>query len=70
MSSAGRCRLDGIERRSPRGAALSFGLPHTTRHATTATRLVLDLTHVVAAAVIVQAIAYRLGRPRVPATAA
>jgi len=31
---------------------------------------VLDLTHVVAAAVIVQAIAYRLGRPRVPATAA
>jgi peptidoglycan/LPS O-acetylase OafA/YrhL len=42
--------------------ALSFGLPHTTGHATTATRLVLDLTHVVAAAIVIPAIAHRLGR--------
>ncbi len=31
----------------------SFALPHTTGHATVATRLVLDLTHVVAAAIVI-----------------
>ena len=42
--------------------AASFALPHTTGHATTATRLVLDLTHIAAALVIVPAIADRLPR--------
>ena len=40
--------------------ALSMGLPITTHQATTATRLVLGLTHVVAAAVIVPSLAREL----------
>jgi hypothetical protein len=45
----------------------SFALPHTTGHATTATRLVLDLTHVVVAAIVIPVVAARLDRR--PATA-
>jgi hypothetical protein len=40
--------------------AVSFVLPHTTHNATTATRLVLDLTHVVAAAIVIPALASAL----------
>ena len=36
---------------------VSFAFPHTTGHATVATRLVLDLTHVVAAAIVIPALA-------------
>lgn len=39
---------------------LSFAGPVTTGHATTATRLVLALTHVVAAAIVIPAVARRL----------
>lgn len=41
---------------------LSFAGPITTGHATTATRLVLSLTHVVAAAIVIPALASRLAR--------
>ena len=44
--------------------ALSMGLPITTHQATTATRLVLGLTHVVAAAIIIPAIAHQLALRR------
>jgi hypothetical protein len=40
--------------------AASFVLPHTTQNATTATRLVLDLTHVVGAAIVIPALASAL----------
>ena len=40
--------------------APSMGLPITTHQATTATRLVLGLTHVAAAAIIIPAIAHQL----------
>jgi hypothetical protein len=40
--------------------AVSFAGPATTGYATTATRFVLDLTHVVAAAIVIPAIARRL----------
>ncbi|HEV7760988.1 MAG TPA: DUF6069 family protein [Acidimicrobiales bacterium] len=40
--------------------AVSFVLPHTAHNATTATRLVLDLTHVVAAAIVIPALASAL----------
>jgi hypothetical protein len=40
--------------------AVSFAGPITTGHATTATRVVLALTHVVAAAVVIPALAHRL----------
>jgi hypothetical protein len=40
--------------------AVSFVLPHTTHNATTATRLVLDLTHVVGAAIVIPALALAL----------
>lgn len=39
----------------------SFAGPITTGHATTATRLVLSLTHVVAAAIVIPALTLRLG---------
>lgn len=42
--------------------AISFSGPITTGHATTATRLVLELTHVVGAAIVIPALAYRLDR--------
>lgn len=35
-------------------------MPHTTGHATTGTRLLLDLTHVAAGAVVIPAVAKRL----------
>ena len=44
--------------------ALSMGLPITTHQATTGTRLVLGLTHVVAAAIIIPAIAHQLALRR------
>ena len=44
--------------------ALSMGLPITTHQASTATRLVLGLTHVVAAAIIIPAIAHQLALRR------
>lgn len=47
--------------------ALSMGLPITTHQASTATRLVLGLTHVVAAAVIIPAIARQLALRKPPA---
>jgi hypothetical protein len=50
--------------------ALSLAGPHTTGHATTATRLVLDLTHLVAAAIVIPTIAYRLDRRPARATRA
>ena len=43
---------------------LSFAGPVTTGHATTATRLVLALTHVVAAAIVIPAIAASLRSER------
>lgn len=42
--------------------AVSFAGPITTGHATTATRVVLALTHAVAAAVVIPAVAHRLGQ--------
>ncbi len=39
---------------------VSFAGPITAGHATTATRLVLSLTHVVAAAIVIPALAFRL----------
>lgn len=42
----------------------SFALPHTTGHATTATRLVLDLTHMVAAAIVIPPLAGVLANRR------
>ena len=41
---------------------LSMAGPITTGHATTATRLVLGLTHVVAAAIVIPALAHRLSQ--------
>ena len=41
---------------------VSFVGPVTAHHATTATRVVLELTHVIAAAIIIPALAARLGR--------
>jgi len=41
---------------------ISFAGPISTGHATTATRLVLGLTHVVAAAIVIPAIAHRLAQ--------
>ncbi len=41
---------------------ISFAGPISTGHATTATRLVLSLTHVVAAAIVIPAIAHRLAQ--------
>jgi hypothetical protein len=41
---------------------VSFVGPVTAHHATTATRVVLELTHVIAAAIIIPALATRLGR--------
>jgi hypothetical protein len=43
---------------------ISFAGPVTTGHATTATRLVLALTHVVAAAIVIPALARRLPATR------
>ncbi|HZN16102.1 MAG TPA: DUF6069 family protein [Acidimicrobiales bacterium] len=40
----------------------SFSGPITTGHATTATRLVLSLTHVVAAAIVIPAVTWRLAQ--------
>lgn len=48
--------------------AISFSGPITTGHATTATRLVLELTHVVGAAIVIPALAYRLDRRPAAAT--
>jgi hypothetical protein len=42
--------------------AVSFAGPITTGHATTATRLVLEVTHVIGAAIVIPAVAYRLER--------
>ena len=42
--------------------ALTFALPHTTQYATIATRIVLDLTHVAAAAAFIPVVAWRLAR--------
>jgi hypothetical protein len=44
---------------------VSFAGPITTGYATTATRLVLELTHVVAAAIVIPALAWRLAQRRV-----
>ena len=47
--------------------AISFAGPLTTGHATTATRLVLEVTHVVGAAIVIPAVAHRLShRPARP----
>jgi hypothetical protein len=46
---------------------VSFAGPATTSYATTATRLVLDLTHIVAAAIVIPALTLRLAaRPERP----
>lgn len=44
---------------------VSFAGPITTGYATTATRLVLELTHVLAAAIVIPALAWRLAQRRV-----
>lgn len=46
----------------------SFAGPITTGHATTATRLVLSLTHVVAAVIVIPALARRLAQPAATTT--